>query len=129
MHKHTETAFLCTKKAGFRKQSQVEFLLKNAGLSFSCGTKKTEVSLKTMMSYVIQRMPCEGFYPTIVLAFPCGRARMICIHYVWMRFFFLNGQNNFVFEISDYQILRYSDTHHPKTCQCIHQICSYQLGR
>ena len=22
-----------------------------------------------------------------------------------------------------------SDTHHPKTCQCIHQIRSYQLGR
>ena len=22
-----------------------------------------------------------------------------------------------------------SDTHHPKTCQCIHQICNYRLGR
>ena len=22
-----------------------------------------------------------------------------------------------------------SDTHHPKTCQCIHQIRNYQLGR
>ena len=45
-----------------------------------------------MMSYVIQRMPCEGFYPTIVLTFPCGRARMICIHYVWMRFFFKRAE-------------------------------------
>ena len=25
--------------------------------------------------------------------------------------------------------LFWTDTYHPKTCQCIHQICSYQLGR
>ena len=91
-------------KRRFSKTVQVEFLLKNAGVSFSCGRNKTEGSFKTMTSYVIQRMPCEGFYPTIVLAFPCGRARMICIHYVWMRVFFLeNGQNSSVFEISGYQ--------------------------
>ena len=50
---------------------------KNAYLLFSCGLTKTEVSLNTMMSYVTQRMPFLGlgFYPTIVLAFSCGRTR------------------------------------------------------
>ena len=106
---HWNSIFSDTKNAGFREQSQVEFLFKNASVSFSCGREKTKVSFQTMMSYVIQRMPCKGFYPTIspsinptiVLAFPCGRARMICIHYVWMCFFF--GKNSSVFEISGYQ--------------------------
>ena len=70
--------FLAPKNAGFRKVSHVEFKKikqKNAGSLFSCGLTKTEVSFNTMMWYVIQRMPCKGFYPTIVLAFSCGRAR------------------------------------------------------
>ena len=66
------------------------FVKKTPAYHFRVDGRKRRFLLKQWChtSYVIQRMPCEGFYPTIVLAFPCGRARMICIHYVWMRFYF-----------------------------------------
>lgn len=49
--------------------------------------------LNNMMSYIVQRMPCKGFYCiSIVLAFQCGRAKTIRISYVWTRMFLENRE-------------------------------------
>ena len=56
------------KKIGFRKWSPEWVFFENAGLSFS----------NTIMSYIIQRMPCEGCCRiSIFLAFRCGREKAI----------------------------------------------------
>ena len=56
------------KKIGFRKWSPEWVFFENAGLSFS----------NTMMSYIIQRMPCEGCCRiSVFLAFWCGREKAI----------------------------------------------------
>ena len=56
---------------------QSEFFWKRRQYRFRVKGQKRRFS-NAMMSYIIQRMPCEGFYPiSIFLAFWCGREKAI----------------------------------------------------
>ena len=65
------------KKRAFRKWSPEWVFLKTPAYRFGVKGQKRRFS-NAMMSYIIQRMPCEGFYPiSIFLAFWCGREKAI----------------------------------------------------
>ena len=87
-----------SRENGHRKRifSKTHFrveILKNAGLSITCGRTKTEFFFKNddVIHHILLalRMLCEGFYRiSIVAAFSCGRANTLRVH----AYFFANGE-------------------------------------
>ena len=45
---------------------------------------RARVDGRSMMSYIIQCIPCKRCYRiSVALGFPCGRAKIIRVRYVW----------------------------------------------
>ena len=90
------------KKIGFRKWSPEWGFLKRPAYRFRVKGQKRRFS-NTMMSYIMQRMPCEGCYRiSIFLAFWCGREKAIQVkpRAIWSNkllvdsYFFENKRKN-----------------------------------
>ena len=62
----------------FENGPQREVFLKTTADSFHADGRKRKLSNLTMMSYIIERMPCKGYqHISVVLAFSCGQTETI----------------------------------------------------
>ena len=70
----------------FENGPQRGVFLKTTADRFHADGRKRKLSNLTMMSYIIERMPCKGYhYISIVLAFSCEQTEAIRIRYVSTR--------------------------------------------
>ena len=68
----------------FQNGPQRGIFFKTTADRFRADGRKRKLSNLTMMSYIIERMPCKGYH-NVVLAFSCGQTEAIRIWYVWTR--------------------------------------------
>ena len=82
---HVNGVFGHQKRRFSKTVPSVEFFGKRRLIVFT-RTDRNGSCLITMMSYIIERMPCKGYHHiSVVLAFSCGQTETIRIRYMWTR--------------------------------------------